>query len=86
MLPCCLMPAHAVIEPCLFTAPAPDRVVPRKHLLLCAGNPAAANSVCQHVACSASAVCIVRELEETKRLYRARTDQYRIKAVQVPLC
>lgn len=59
---------------------------PKQHVLLCAGGPAGANGVCQHVACSASGVCIVKELEETKRLYRSRTDQYRIKAVQVPLC
>ena len=55
----------------------------RKSLLLAAEPPAPANAACGHVACSAVSVCIVKELEETKRLYRSRTDQFRIKAVEV---
>lgn len=43
---------------------------------------ATTNGICEHVACSACGVCIVKELEETRRLYRSRTDQFRIKAVQ----
>lgn len=44
---------------------------------------ATTNGICEHVACSACGVCIVKELEETRRLYRSRMDQFRIKAVQV---
>lgn len=58
----------------------------RTCLLLAAEPPAPANAVCGHTACSAVAVCIVKELEETKRLYRSRTDQFRIKAVEVTAC
>ncbi|CAD7699589.1 unnamed protein product [Ostreobium quekettii] len=39
------------------------------------------NRVCGHAACGAQTFCIVEQLEEVKRHYQGRVDQFRIKAV-----